>query len=357
MVGHVRGVIAAGVTVMCAAAALSANAGEIGDGRIAFAGSDKSTGSHELYSTLPDGSDRINLTRRFGADAMAPIYAPDGRWIAFSCTDPGDEREPFPTDVCVVKDGAERPRPVRLVHRKGIDVPSGFSPNGKWILFNGSAAKGKSAVYVIKRNGGGLTRLTDPQVVDSVSRATFTPDGRQILFAEFGGGIYLMDRDGSNLTRVIDDSTADSAFYVAFRPAMSPDGTRIVFLAYPRGDEDESDRELFVSDLQGGNVVRLTDDAGNQKAATFSPDGDLIAYALGGSIWTVRPDGSENRIAVDGGAFDLDQVGWAPSGSRLVFQMSGDGSEIGTAATGEGAAQITDTARVDEGSPAWAPQP
>src|SRR5688572_23394345 len=106
-VRDVKRLFVAGVAAMCAALVLPATAAEAPDGRIAFTGYDAHTDSHELYSMLPDGSDRMNLTRHFGADASAPIYSPDGRWIAFACADAGDERKPFPTDVCVVKDDVE----------------------------------------------------------------------------------------------------------------------------------------------------------------------------------------------------------------------------------------------------------
>src|SRR5215208_7019018 len=85
-VGNVKRLFAAGVTAICATFILPANAAEVPDGRIAFTGHDSATDSDELYSTLPDGSDRVNLTRRFGADARPPVYSPDGRWIAFGCT-------------------------------------------------------------------------------------------------------------------------------------------------------------------------------------------------------------------------------------------------------------------------------
>src|SRR5687768_9480712 len=99
-----------------------------------------------------------------------------------------------------------------------------------------------------------------------------------------GGGIYVMDRDGSNPTLVIETTPQGTDFSLAFAPIVSPDGTRILFFAYL---PDERDRELFVSDLEGGNIVRLTtDEFEDQTPAGFSASENLIAYASRGQIWT-----------------------------------------------------------------------
>jgi Tol biopolymer transport system component len=335
------------MAAICAVFVLSASAAEVLDGRIAFSGYDPGKDSYELYSANPDGSDLINLTRRFGNDARGPVYSPDGRWIAFGCAEFGERHRPTPTDVCLVKDAAKKPKVVRLTDMKGYDFPWAFSPDSERILFTAD-----DGVFEMERNGTGITRLTDPDM--DADSAAYTPDGERIVFDSYEGnltgGLYVMDADGSNLTSITDRSV----FKLAYGPSMSPDGTQIAFLA-DLVSEAGDDRELFVSDLQGGNIVRLTSNTLDEGYPAFSPDGDLIAYVAGGQrlVWTVRPDGTHNEVAVETGAFNLESFGWAPSGDRLAVEMKHVGSDIGTAALGGTPHRIT-KGGVKEESPAWA---
>jgi TolB protein len=215
------------MAVLGAVFVLSANAAEVRDGRIAFSGYNPGKNVYDLYSANPDGSDVINLTRRFGNDARGPVYSPDGRWIAFGCAEFGENHRPTPTDVCLVKDDVKKPKVVRLTNFKGYDFPYAFSPDSKQILF--SAGTRHDSVYVMNRNGSDVTRLTDPDM--DAGSPTYTPDGEQIMFDSYEGnltgGVYVMDADGSNLTSITDRSV----FTWAYGPSMSPDGKHIAFLA------------------------------------------------------------------------------------------------------------------------------
>jgi TolB protein len=242
-----------------------------------------------------------------------------------------------------VEDAVKKPEVVRLTDFKGYDFPYAFSPDSKQILF--SAGTKNDSVFVMNRNGSGITRLTDPDM--DAGSPTYTPDGEQIMFDSYEensiGGLYVMDADGSNPTSITDHSVIKEAF----GPSISPDGAHVVFLAYPVDDDD--DRELFVSDLQGGNIVPLTTTNFSEGYPTFSPDGDLIAYVAARAVWTVRPDGTHNEVAVDG---NLEGFGWAPSGDRMAVVMKNVGTDIGVATLGESPHRIT-KGGVKEESPAW----
>ena len=348
-IGDVRGVFAAGMAALCATFVLSASAAEVRNGRIAFSGFNPGENSYELYSANPDGSDFINLTRRFGKDARGPVYSPDGRWIAFGCAEFGERHRPTPTDVCLVEDAVKKPKVVRLTNFKGYDFPWAFSPDSKRILF--TAGNKEDSIYVMRRDGTHVTRLTDPDVVPGADSPTYTPDGKRIVFDSYEGnltgGLYVMDADGSNLTSITDRSV----FKFAYGPSMSPDGTQVAFLADLVSEPDE-DPELFISDLQGGNVVRLTTNTSDDGYPYFSPSGDLVAYLADRVVRTVQPDGTDNEVAVDCGC-SLESFAWAPSGDRMAVEMKNVGSDIGTAALGESPHRITQGG-VKEEFPAWA---
>jgi Tol biopolymer transport system component len=70
--------------------------------------------------------------------------------------------------------------------------------------------------------------------------------------------------------------------------------------------------EIYVMNLDGSGIKRLTNNAANDGLPTWSPDGRTIAYVSdqGGawSIWAIRPDGSNRRrlFAIGEGGLKLD---------------------------------------------------
>ena len=63
--------------------------------------------------------------------------------------------------------------------------------------------------------------------------------------------------------------------------------------------------EIVVASANGGHARRLTRKGGADPA--WSPDGKLIAFERGGWIWTMRPNGKEQRRLVRG-----TQPAWQP---------------------------------------------
>lgn len=61
--------------------------------------------------------------------------------------------------------------------------------------------------------------------------------------------------------------------------------------------------EIYISDADGSNVVRLTEDPAEDGLPTWSPDGEAIAFVSrrGGNwaIWAMAPDGSDLQKLFD----------------------------------------------------------
>lgn len=66
-------------------------------------------------------------------------------------------------------------------------------------------------------------------------------------------------------------STADQETF----PALSPDGTQIVYSIRP---DAYSARDLYLRNVEEGTPVRLTSDAGDDFGAAWSPDGSRVAF-------------------------------------------------------------------------------
>ena len=109
-----------------------------------------------------------------------------------------------------------------LQHRTGNLVPSDVSPDGNWLaLYN--RHERQQDIFVMRRDGSALTRLTDDMARDWVPR--FTPDGKGLTFYSNKGGRYeawSIQLDGSGRTLL--SNFKDGVSYAM----MAPDGKRIV---------------------------------------------------------------------------------------------------------------------------------
>ena len=83
--------------------------------------------------------------------------------------------------------------------------------------------------------------------------------------------------------------------------------------------------DIYISDLEGNIVTKLTNEKGYDAEATVSPKGDKIVFTSDRSgdleLYTMNIDGSDvkqitNELGYDGGAF------FSPDGNKLIFRAS-----------------------------------
>jgi Tol biopolymer transport system component len=170
---------------------------------------------------------------------------------------------------------------------------------------------------LIPSQGGQPRPLTDSRwnEVDP----TWSPDGTQIALAGARGGfveLFVMTVEGSDISKIsavgstlpIRQVTRD-VLGIGGRSSWSPDGTRLVFYAGPRGD-----RDIYVVDVVTGLASRLTF-GGNNSGPCFSPDGDWIAFSSSRDgdheIYVMRADGSDVTQLTDND-YDDWQTSWGP---------------------------------------------
>src|SRR5690606_8703637 len=89
--------------------------------------------------------------------------------------------------------------------------------------------------------------------------------------------LWLLDVEGRQAPRQLTfDATPEAA------PSWSPDGRRIAFTAKRKGD---SEAQVYVLDLAGGEAQRVTSVATGARAPQFSPDGRRLLF-----VSNVDPD-------------------------------------------------------------------
>ena len=131
--------------------------------------------------------------------------------------------------------------------------------------------------------------------------------------------IYSMDVNGDNVVQLTDHPASDRL------PACSPDGRRIAF-ASERGVT----HDLYVMDSDGNNVVRLTQDNFGESRPSWSPDGKKIAFSSfrfvvgNGEIYLMDADGN-NVINLTKHKWQDNWPSWSPDGSKMAFESYRDG--------------------------------
>ena len=144
--------------------------------------------------------------------------------------------------------------------------------------------------------------------------------------------VYVVNTDGSGLVNLTNDASDDSA------PAWSPDGKRIAFQTTRDGNG-----EIYVMNADGSGQVPLTNHPASDGGAAWSPDGTKIAFNSKRDgdfeIWVMNADGTGQAQLTSNSSADV-SPSWAPDGDSIVFAR--DGTELRTmAADGTGDAPFT----------------
>jgi dipeptidyl aminopeptidase/acylaminoacyl peptidase len=269
----------------------------------------------------------------------SPRLSPDGRRVAYVVTWIDSEANAYRSRIWVAPlDGSAEPREFTSGRRS--DHSPSWSPDGRWLAFVSTRdgeeeKKAHGELYVMPADGGEPRRLTDSK--ESVDSVVWAPDSTRLAFARRvrdeayeqeedrdraprrftrvffkldGVGwigdrrkhIFVVGLEGDDERQLTDGDCEDA------EPTWSPDGKRIVFTSM-RGDRwdvefVEALYELEV-DSEGSEPMRLTQPDESATAASYSPDGSLIAYSSApedgtfphhSQIAVMRPDGSDRRV-------------------------------------------------------------
>src|SRR5262245_49802861 len=248
-------------------------------------------GAGEIYLMSPDGANLRRLTDNAASDSF-PALSPDGKKIVFDSNRKRAEGEPINTsDLFVMNtDGTEQTFLIR-------GSSATWSPDSKNIAFHASAS------------GTGLPIKTDPSAATSDSDI-FVANVDDLL-----AGV-ARPKNLTNSPKAIDDD-AD----------WSPDGRRIVFTSHPVTDDPQRSNlaEIYVINVDGTGLTRLTFNAEEERGPSWSPDGSRIVYTcrIGGGtsvfeICTMNADGSDRRRLTDNTMFDGTPT-FSPDGQHILF--------------------------------------
>jgi Tol biopolymer transport system component len=277
------------------------------NGRIAFARFDPSIDDDRTYTMNPDGSGLQPLFPAFGS--ISPHWSPDGTQVAvvsgFGTFNPNT--------VIINPDTGD----YRVLSSPGFPVQtfcSLWSPDAThFACAGGSEDPTLNGVYTIRSSdGGGLTRITNAEGANDIP-IDYSPDGTQIVFGRVGpenqctkrSALYVVNVDGSGLHRITPLGFCDDD------GSWSPDGTKIAFASGERLGK------IYVVHPDGRGLMQIPIAVSGETGfgdVSWSPDGNKIAFILGSrrspeGIGTANADGSDVQQVTTSPTFDH-QADW-----------------------------------------------
>jgi tricorn protease len=199
--------------------------------------------------------------------ARYPDISPDGRLVAFT----------YLGDIWVVEAIGGVARPVTM--HEAHDTAPVFSPDGRFIAFS-SNRHGSYDVFVVPTQGGKPRRLTYDSAADLVTG--WSPDGKNVLFqssrtTSYPGGfeLYTVPVEGGRQQRVSVGEGRDGVF--------SPKGDQIALVRgpgtwYRKGYRGSANDDVWISNADGTHNRRLTTFTGQDGSPMWSADGKSVYY-------------------------------------------------------------------------------
>ena len=306
---------------------------------------------------------------RFVGDA---VFSPDGHRIAYTVV--LYDRPGRPSPQLWIMDLAPQ-KPTRIGAEKDVAGNPHWSPDGKWLAFQGSVGD-QHGLLLAHADGSDVTTLTSDMhgtnspLPGTGEDLTWSPDSKQLAFisstpderyAQASGDPMVITRylykpdAGEGLTRFNDNRrlhifVLDVAskqvrqltrgIYDEHSISWSPDGKQILFASNREPNQDEFfNYDVFTLNVADNSIHRLTATEFNEYDPVWSPDGKHIAYRgtrrgltdrettmEDTHVWVMNADGSDRREI--GAAID-DRQGsphWSPDSNSVYFTVQERGS-------------------------------
>ena len=195
--------------------------------------------TYDIFSANLDGSDLIRLTDTWGYDAEAAI-SPDGQKIVFTSMRDGD------LDIYTMN--ADGTSVKRLTFQKGYDGGPFFSWDGRAIIY----------------------RAYHPKTEEELNE--YEALLAQNLIRPTRAEIFVMDADGSHQRQITNNGAANWA------PFMHPNHRQIIFSSNLH-DPERRTFSLYLINIDGAGLERITYSAGFDAFPMFSKDGKKLVFA------------------------------------------------------------------------------
>ena len=268
----------------------------------------------EPGSPLENLSTSLDLLPSTGADDWINI-SPNGQWMVLSTERFNDDCIGWPCLAVINADVTT----ANLIFVDGQVIHSGefsaISSDGQTVVFPGPYGPHSQDLWVVHNLGSNWTQpalLTGDSPFNFNQEPALSTDGTKLLFsagpvpyAQEGTAVCEVGIDGTGFQLLFspEDGPGGTATDALKSPDYAPDGT-IVFEADWLGEQ------IWRLDRQTNTPVLINATFGNDNSPCVLPDGRIVSLWLGNSIHEIKvmnPDGTEYFMLLTG--FDVDDIG------------------------------------------------
>jgi len=262
-----------------------------------------------LQPTLPGG---VFLDTPAPTATPQVQTGPQGK-IVFTCQIFEDQKR---NQVCYMNaDGSDQ---VRLTHADDADhLFASFAPDGQSIFLSANLNNGVYQIY--ESDLAGTLRQVTTSSGASLAPA-LSPDGTRIVFTyqlANNQTIWVINRDGTDAHPVEAEYQGDG-----WDPVWSPDGSQILFASNRTGPV-----QLYVIKADGSELRQVTEISGIRGRSDWAPDGATLATYVGErwvrEIYLFDASG-ENPRPITSGGNNL-APSFSPDGQWIAYTSYRDG--------------------------------
>ena len=256
----------------------------------------------QIFTMDLEGHDVRLLSTGLGR-CTCSYFFPDGKHYLYASTHLGGPACPPPPDMSngyvwalypsfdIFVAALDDPTPRRLTDTPGYDAEATISPRGDRIVFT-SVRNGDIDLYTMNLDGSDVRQITHEIGYDG--GAFFSPDGSKIvwrasrpkpgpemdeykqflaqgLIKPHSLDIYVANVDGTNVRRITDNGAAN------FAPFFHPSGKKLIFCSNI-ADPKARNFDLFLVNLDGTGLERVTYFEEFDGFPMWSPDGRTFVF-------------------------------------------------------------------------------
>ncbi|HEY7308850.1 MAG TPA: S41 family peptidase [Gemmataceae bacterium] len=292
----------------------------------------RGSSSDDIWICNADGTNNRKITGFNGQD-NSPMWGADGKTLFYVSEIHGTPANivRLSLDSAASPPAAVKPHPVTAHKDDGVRRAR-ISRDGRWIVYE----CGADLWVASTRDGASPRKLaievnaddkSNPEQLrvftNGATEFSLSADEKFMAFAIHGKLFRINVGPGAKVTQMTDGPSNDH------NAAWAPDSTKIIFISDRNGHEDlylleaKDEEHPKFTEAHHFKVTQLTDTADAELGVSFAPNGRRVAFLRAGKLWTMNPDGSDQKAVVsDVHVFDYE---WSPDGKWFVYARR-DGS-------------------------------